>query len=158
MLRHLTELRTLEISECRDLRYLPESMRSLTCLHMLLIDRCNLCVLPEWLGELQSLQDLRFLNLPIITSIAPQSIQRLTCLQVLHIMSCHALQQLPEQLGELCSLRGLHIYDLPGVTCLPESMQRLTSLQWLTLICCDALTQLPEWLETNVQSITVMIV
>lgn len=147
MLRHLTELRTLEISECRDLRYLPESMRSLTCLHRLAIDRCkNLCVLPEWLGELQSLQDLRFENLPIITSIAPQSIQRLTCLQVLHIMSCHALQQLPEQLGELCSLRALHLCDLPGVTCLPESMQRLASLQYLILVHCDALTHLPEWL------------
>ncbi|WVZ91036.1 hypothetical protein U9M48_037265 [Paspalum notatum var. saurae] len=142
MLRHLTGLHVLAISKC-NLSHLPESMKCLTCLSRLAIVDCgNLCVLPEWLGELQSLQSLCIRGLPI-KSIPPQSIQHLTSLESLNIAGCDALQQLPEQLRELCPLRILKIF-LPALTYLPESMQRLTSLQFLFLSRCVALTQLPE--------------
>ncbi|WVZ91558.1 hypothetical protein U9M48_037710 [Paspalum notatum var. saurae] len=143
VLEHLTGLHVLQISECRDLNDLPESMKCLTCLCKLKIEDCdNLCVLPEWLGELRSLQHLWIESLPIM-SIPPQSIQHLTSLESLDIMFCNALQQLPEQLGEFCSLRDLTIF-LPALTFLPESMRRLCSLQFLNLLGCEALTLLPE--------------
>ncbi|GJN35344.1 hypothetical protein PR202_gb24102 [Eleusine coracana subsp. coracana] len=59
VLRHLTGLQVLEISGCKDLRQLPESMRSLNCLLRLKVTKCgNLCMLPEWLGELRTLESL----------------------------------------------------------------------------------------------------
>ncbi|CAN6361618.1 unnamed protein product [Urochloa humidicola] len=120
VLQHLTELYDLEIFRCKDLKQLPESMRSLTCLRRLDLKHCNdLCMLPQWLGELQSLQNLA-------------------------IIQCNALHELPEQLGELRSLSFLNIISLPALTHLPENMQRLTSLQSLCLKYCTALTLLPE--------------
>ncbi|TVU49375.1 hypothetical protein EJB05_00683, partial [Eragrostis curvula] len=60
VLQHLAGLHVLKIDECKDLKQLPESMRSLTCLCHLKITYCNnLCMLPEWLGELQSLKYLQ---------------------------------------------------------------------------------------------------
>ncbi|GJM95295.1 hypothetical protein PR202_ga12011 [Eleusine coracana subsp. coracana] len=101
----LTGLQVLEINKCKDLRQLPESMRSLTCLLTLVITNCyNLCVLPEWLGELQSLKSLDITWLPKM-SILSQSIQHLTALEILKIIGCDALHWLPEQFGELCSFR-----------------------------------------------------
>lgn len=143
MVEHLACLHALEISHCRDLRYLPESMKCLNCLQRLMIEYCdNLCVLPDWLGELQSLKSLCIKGLPI-TTIPPQSIQHLTSLESLDIMYCNALHQLPEQLGELCSLRDLQI-GLPALKHLPESMRRLTSLRSINLDGCGALSLLPE--------------
>ena len=84
LLQHLNGLRELEISMCKELRELPESMRSLTCLQKLDINWCDSLVLPEWLGELQSLQRLRIIGLPLMSSL-PQSIQSLTSLQDLYI-------------------------------------------------------------------------
>ncbi|KAJ1266091.1 hypothetical protein BS78_08G124600 [Paspalum vaginatum] len=144
VLQHLTGLLVLEISKCRDLSHLPESMKCLTCLRRLVIEYCdNLRVLPVWLGELQSLQVLHIHGLPIM-SIPPESLQHLTSHEILIIMDCNALHQLPEQLGELSSLRTLVISELPALTHLPESMQRLTSLRTLSLYSCLALSQLPE--------------
>ncbi|GJM95296.1 hypothetical protein PR202_ga12013 [Eleusine coracana subsp. coracana] len=144
VLRHLTGLQVLEISGCKDLRQLPESMRSLNCLLRLKVTKCgNLCMLPEWLGELRTLESLDIEGLPKISSL-PQSIQHLTALQDLDVIKCKALHCLPEQLGELCSLHSLQIFDLPALTCLPESMQSLSSLRFLNLGSCDSLTQLPE--------------
>ncbi|KAF8692273.1 hypothetical protein HU200_039881 [Digitaria exilis] len=143
LLQHLNSLHELEISRCKDLRQLPESMRSLTYLHKLEINWCDNLVLPEWLGELQSLERLNIIGLPLVSSL-PQSVQSLTSLQDLYIYYCHALHQVPEQLGELCSLRRLQLCNLPALTSLPKSMQRLTSLHFLNLSTCDALTQLPQ--------------
>ncbi|CAL4898204.1 unnamed protein product [Urochloa decumbens] len=142
LLQHLNGLRELEISKCKDLRHLPESMRSLTCLQKLDINWCDNLVLPEWLGELQSLQILNIIGLPLMSSL-PQSIQSLTLLQDLYVYYCHALHQVPEQLGELCSLRRLQLCNLPGLTSLPESLQRLTSLVFLNLCNCATFEQLP---------------
>ncbi|CAL5092683.1 unnamed protein product [Urochloa decumbens] len=147
VLKLLTSLDNLEITECKDLKQLPESLRGLTCIRTLHLKHCdNLCMLPEWLGELQSLQVLDLEGLPVM-SVLPESMQSLTSLQRLRMFNCSALHQLPEQLGELCSLSDLAIFDLTSLTHLPESMQRLTSLRSITLINCDALTQLPESLS-----------
>jgi len=70
LLQHLNGPRELEISMCKELRELPESMRSLTCLQKLDINWCDSLVLPEWLGELQSLQ--RYNRSP--TNVQPPSI------------------------------------------------------------------------------------
>ncbi|CAL4891313.1 unnamed protein product [Urochloa decumbens] len=143
LLQYLNGLRELEISKCNDLRHLPDSMRSLTCLQKLDINWCDNLVLPEWLGELQSLQILNIIGLPLMSSL-PQSIQNLTSLQDLYIYYCHALHRVPEQLGELSSLRRLQLCNLPGLTSLPDGLQRLTSLTFLNLCNCATFERLPE--------------
>jgi Leucine-rich repeat (LRR) protein len=143
LLQQLNGLRELEISRCKGLRNLPESMRSLTCLQKLDINWCDNLILPEWLGELESLRTLRIIGLPEMSTL-PGSIQRLTSLQDLYIYYCHALHWVPEQLGELRSLRRLQLCDLPGLTSLPEGLQCLTSLLFLNLCNCATFKHLPE--------------
>ncbi|CAL4891310.1 unnamed protein product [Urochloa decumbens] len=51
VLKLLTSLDNLEITGCKDLKQLPESLRGLTCIRTLHLKHCdNLCRLPEWLG------------------------------------------------------------------------------------------------------------
>jgi Leucine-rich repeat (LRR) protein len=107
------------------------------------INWCDNLILPEWLGELESLRTLRIIGLPEMSTL-PRSIQRLTSLQDLYIYYCHALHWVPEQLGELRSLRRLQLCNLPGLTSLPEGLQCLTSLLFLNLCNCATFKHLPE--------------
>ncbi|KAJ1688932.1 hypothetical protein LUZ63_013087 [Rhynchospora breviuscula] len=122
---------------------LPESMRHLTSLRRLEIDHCKgLHALPEWLGELKSLEKLVIMRTPL-TSL-PQSMKHMSSLRELYFDGCEGLCVLPEWFGELKSLKELIIWRTP-LTCLPESMQRMRSLRQLTFGTCEGLRMLPEW-------------
>uniref|UniRef100_A0ACD5XLB8 Uncharacterized protein n=1 Tax=Avena sativa TaxID=4498 RepID=A0ACD5XLB8_AVESA len=167
-LQHLGALESLKIWYCME--QLPESMRTLTTLQVqrLEITNCSgLCVLPGWLGELRSLQDLKISNCVNLRVLSegwlgelgslqkleisycpslwelPEGIQHLTSLHELRIYFCDALHQLPEfGSGEL---RSLDLYGLPCLSRLLESMRSLTSLQELHITECGVL-ELPEGL------------
>jgi Leucine-rich repeat (LRR) protein len=62
----------------------PESMRQLVSLRLLVLSDYENIMLPEWLGDLKSLQSLRIEGCLTIKSM-PSSIQQLTNLQQLHI-------------------------------------------------------------------------
>ncbi|KAK3140112.1 hypothetical protein QOZ80_5AG0396070 [Eleusine coracana subsp. coracana] len=103
VLRHLTGLQVLEISGCKDLRQLPESMRSLNCLLRL--------KLPESLGELSALRRLWIQSFQSLTSL-PRFIQRLYALEELRIYNCPELiRRCKEGEGEDWHLVS-HIPDL----------------------------------------------
>ncbi|XP_062202662.1 disease resistance protein RGA2-like [Phragmites australis] len=138
----------LKIEDCDSgLTELPESMQRLTSLRSLKIWRCSkLCMLPEWLGELRSLQKMDIFDCNSMSSL-PQSLSHLTSLQRLRLRYCDALHQLPEWLGELRSLREFMIVGLPGLSCLPQSMCRLTSLEWLHIEGRTSIKSLPEWIK-----------
>jgi len=163
LLQSHTELETLHIECCNDLKQLPDNIRNLTSLRVLCIQGClNLTMLPEWLGELRSLQFLFFFMTPMLHSLPestkhltsltslqicrwdemkqlPDVIQHLTSLELLNLVLCHALTELPEWIGQLSALRTLKIQLCPGLQCLPQSLQRLTALRELHIGGCPGL-------------------
>jgi hypothetical protein len=72
---------------------LPESMRQLASLRLLRLNYCgSLSIVPDWLGDLKSLEVLCIWDCPEITSL-PSSIQQLTNLQLLEIFGNHSLRE-----------------------------------------------------------------
>jgi internalin A len=156
-----------------ELDKLPESLRELTHLRSLRVDRNKLTVLPDWLGELTNLQSLvlgsmRVAALPELlgqlTSLKefvlwqsqvtalPDWLGRLTNLQRLDL-EANELMALPDWLGRLTSLQNLDFWG-NRLTALPDSLGQLTNLQSLDL-GKNGLTALPDSLGqlTNLQSL-----
>ncbi|OQU81132.1 hypothetical protein SORBI_3006G014632 [Sorghum bicolor] len=103
----------------------PMSMVQLNSLRHLIIGNCDALQLPEWMGDLGSLQSL--------------DIWASQLLQTLKLSFFDALLVLPKWLGELSALRQLKIETCPSLTSLPSSMKCLTSLQELEIIRCPNL-------------------
>uniref|UniRef100_A0ACD5Y294 Uncharacterized protein n=1 Tax=Avena sativa TaxID=4498 RepID=A0ACD5Y294_AVESA len=144
-LQHLGAVESLEIKDCdEDLKQLPESMRTLQRLE---IARCSgLCVLPGWLGELRSLQNLKISDCINLRVLSEGWLGELGSLQELEIYDCINLSELSKEwLGELRSLKVLKISYCPSLRELPEGIQQLTSLHELSIGGCDTLHQLPEF-------------
>lgn len=168
VLQKFTALKTFRISACKFMKQLPDSMRNLSPAQGLDIDGwSNLSMLPDLLGEPQSLETL-CLSYMSMTSL-PRSIGKLTSLTRFMIAKCWQLRQLPneirhltslqelhieggglewfpEGLGDLSSLRYLKINKLHRLSCLPQSIRHLASVQKLELEHCDNLKCLPEGL------------
>ncbi|XP_048565996.1 disease resistance protein RGA2-like [Triticum urartu] len=145
-LRHLPTLKTIEVISCNGLRELPEAMQCLTSLRKLLLSSLkDLMTLPEWLGNLTSLEHFYIKDCPLVTSL-PESMKNLTALRELWLGDCKDLDILPGCLGQLISLEKLTIKDCPNLTSLPESMENLTSLRELWIKECNGLDVLPEGL------------
>lgn len=70
--------------------------------------------------------------LPVLTTL-PESLQGLTSLRHINLMSCPMLTVLPESLGQLSALRSLYMQSCTGLRSLPSSIQHLTSLQHLVI-------------------------
>jgi Leucine-rich repeat (LRR) protein len=98
---------------------LPESLRQLPSLSTLELYRCNsISILPDWLGDLKSLECLRILyckNILYCKKIKsmPSSIQQLTKLRKLHIAGNHELKQWCE--SEENKMKLAHIKDIVSV-------------------------------------------
>ncbi|KAJ3684311.1 hypothetical protein LUZ61_013475 [Rhynchospora tenuis] len=134
LLKHLSSLTRLQFWNC-ERNCLPESMRYLSSLRELLIYNCKgLHALPEWLGELKSLEELRIWLTPLIICL-PQSMKHMSSLRQLTFGVCKCLRVLPEWFGELKSLKSLTFYKTPLI-CLPKSMKQLTALKYLWIGNC----------------------
>ncbi|KAL6658528.1 hypothetical protein ACP70R_004114 [Stipagrostis hirtigluma subsp. patula] len=165
-LQHITGLEYLELYNYDDLTQLPESIRCLTSLRKLWIEKCPaLGSLPEWLEELRYLKNLDVRHTPMLTCLPqsvehltslerlsifgwsnmmtqlPEVIQHLTSLSVIQLGSCGGLTTLPEWMGQLSALKRLYIFDCSALHSLPSSMHRLTALQKLYIRGCPALTE-----------------
>jgi len=118
---------------CQSLAMLPEWLGELVHLEVLSLngsynDECedqdephdsSLSVLPASLGALHALKTLTLQNFETLAAL-PESITRLTALEILHIELCPALQELP-------------------------AMNAMPALRSLTL--CDCMSELPACLE-----------
>ena len=92
LFHHFPALRELTIS-ADHLTNVPESMRHLTSLESLTLQRCyRISALPEWLGHLSSLKSLVITGCRGIKSLAA-CIQQLTKLQTLEISYCPELKK-----------------------------------------------------------------
>nr|ALO70030.1 NBS-LRR-like resistance protein [Oryza sativa] len=155
-LQYLDALEYFNIFGSNDLTQLPESMRSLTSLHKLIIHDCpTFGMLPEWLGELCSLQSLFIKGTPMMDSL-PQSIGCLTSLTHLTI-ACDNLKQLPETFHHLTSLRELDLAGCGALTALPENIGKLSALEALYVGPCSAIQCLPESIKhlTNLRRLNI---
>jgi len=139
--RHLGCLETLVIDGCRELVALPNNMSQLTALRTVAICHrstlpygsqcvpslrkldiicCNFSSLPEWMGDMTSLQELYVWQCGELRSL-PSSIQRLTNLSKLIIGGCpHVEKRCKRETGEDWQYIK-HIPQIEIVSCaLPE--------------------------------------
>jgi Leucine-rich repeat (LRR) protein len=141
-LGQLAELQTLTIIECNITR-LPEELGLLKKLKQIRLSRCyRLRLLPESLGQLAGLNMLAISECPLI--VLPNSIGSLSSLRSLSLYACELLTRLPESLGQLTALRTLDITSSAALTSLPASLRQLTALEHLTITDCTFLAELPE--------------
>ena len=156
-------LQSLEIRDCEELSYIPDTSQPLISLEELTIEDCpNLKCFPRiqglqglcrliigWCGfevlttQLQlctSLSQLVIVNCPNLKSLP--DLQEFHSLARLDIYGCNNLKSIPD-LGELCFLRTLRIQHCSNITRLPEgSLKCLKSLQIGG--CCEELDVFPS--------------
>ncbi|KMS97564.1 hypothetical protein BVRB_5g125880 [Beta vulgaris subsp. vulgaris] len=96
----------------------------------------------DMIGELSELTHLYFYLCENLKCL-PDTITRLSNLQLLKLEYCNKLEELPENLGELESLTHLSLSYCRGIKSLPNSLTNLTNLTTLDLEYCETLTELP---------------
>lgn len=151
--RYLLSLTELVLLERDDLTVLPESIGNLTQLTNLgLMDCENLTTLPESMGNLTQLTKLDLWGCKNLVTL-PESIGNLTQLAVLFLGGCENLTTLPESIGNLTQLAVLFLSGCENLVTLPESMGNLTRLTDLYLMGCKSLITLPESIGNLMQLI-----
>ena len=126
----LTALTTLDLRECYLLK-LPDSIGSLRNLRTLDLTLCrDLKTLPNTIGNLKELTTLnlydcyRLENLPELGNLSK--------LTTLDLRRCYGLTQLPESIGKLSALTTLELSYCAALTHLPESIWLLLNLRTIT--------------------------
>eukprot|EP01018_Ginkgo_biloba_P021061 Gb_14275 [translate_table: standard] len=103
-LGRLASLEKMNISHCRRLRSVPESIGELKCLKYLEMNGCrSISRLPEEFRNMEKLRDL-FMN------------------------SCRKLSELPQSFGNLVNLKHMEMKNIVKFIELPSSISRLESL------------------------------
>lgn len=105
----LTNLKELNLGY-NKFTSLPESFGKLTSLEELWVYQNNLTSLPEWIGGLTGLKKLSFSHNQLTT--ISDSIGSLTNLKELHL-HVNQLTVLPDSIGSLTSLKRLSLYGNP---------------------------------------------
>jgi len=106
----LTALRDVSIMDCSTL---PDGLQRVPSLRSLCIFDCNSTSLPDWLGDITSLQQLDINFCKKLRSL-PSSIQRLTNLSHLSIYSCpHLKKRCKRETGE----DWQYINHVPKIEC-----------------------------------------
>ncbi|WIA33835.1 hypothetical protein OEZ86_006943 [Tetradesmus obliquus] len=146
-LGQLSDLRSLEISECRSLQELPASIGSLSRLTSLTICECDeLEELPESLGDLAALQELSISNCMMLQTLEldgntylgaldEEVLARMTSLRQLSISMCTTMRTLPRSLLQASNLQELSLLynrDLK-LGWLPGQLKRLPKLHTLKI-------------------------
>ena len=140
------EIERLDLTE-NPLERLPEWIGELSRLQELRVARCHLASLPTEIAQLTSLKVFDLSNNPLRT--LPEPMRHLTGLQTLGLNGCN-LTELPHWIDEtqaLTHFTSLNVLDLSNnpLMTLPEPMRYLTRLQFLALNGCE-LEELPDWI------------
>ena len=138
----LVELEELSLSYC-GLVTLPEGIGRLVGLRQLRLGGNKHLALPEGLWSLKELIELNLSNCGL-TSLS-EGIGRMTRLTKLALYNNRGLSTLPNGLSTLTGLEDLSL-DRCGLTVLPEGFSRLAGLRRLSLSGNQELTELPAGL------------
>ncbi|RVW74930.1 Protein suppressor of npr1-1, constitutive 1 [Vitis vinifera] len=174
----LKALQHLDLSSCKSLRCLSESICNLSSLETLILKGCsNLKGFLEIIDYMKNLEhlDLSFTGIEEL----PSSIGRLKALQHLDLSSCKSLRSLSESICNLSSLETLILEGCSNLKGFPEikddmenlkrldlsfigikelssSIGRLKALKHLNLKCCTKLVSLPD-IICNLSSLETLI-
>jgi len=113
----------------RRIKTLPESIVNLKSLKQLGLSFNEFTTLPDFIGELSSLEILRLYRNKLQT--LPQSLSKLKSLKYISL-SNNKFQVLPEIIGDLSSLEELYLGE-NQLKVLPESIKNLKNLKYLSL-------------------------
>ncbi|XP_059463050.1 putative disease resistance protein RGA3 isoform X2 [Corylus avellana] len=143
--QYLTNVRTLAIKDCESLTSLSHSIKHLTALESLLINKCPKLSL---MGGEKDNQDLKLSLRTLVISdlpkleILPQWLRgSANTLQFLRIEDCENFTALPDWLPTLKSLHALEIIKCPKLSSLPVGTQLLTALRKLKIEDCPELSR-----------------
>ncbi|TYJ41503.1 hypothetical protein E1A91_A03G026200v1 [Gossypium mustelinum] len=146
-IQNLTALRELYIHERHNLVSLPQGLKYLIALELLVIWNCEKLDLTMEELELEreeggSLRKLAVRGVPKLESL-PQWILlgSIKTLQHLYISNLNNLWTLPTWFQHFTSLQNLYIINCPKLSCLSEGMQHLTALKRLTIAGCPKLNK-----------------
>jgi hypothetical protein len=130
---------------CSAINALPSTfgsqLPSLTTLDLTLCK--GLTVLPDSIGLMHSLQTLFLGNCFNIAQL-PETITRLKSLVTLNLYNCGGLKSLPDTFDELETLQVLSLQGCEKLIEVPESLSRCLTLSTLTLWNCQVLERLPD--------------
>ncbi len=134
----LVNLRELRVY-CKNLTHIPKFLLNCKKITRLYIFDSQLTILPSWIGEFKSLEDLILEDNSQLKTI-PEDIGNLTHLSRLVIKGSHLLTELPKSIGNMnIKDLSLHCYSLIR---LPNSISNL-SLQTLN-IRSESLEEFPN--------------
>ncbi|KAL9328436.1 hypothetical protein ACSQ67_003439 [Phaseolus vulgaris] len=121
--RHLTCLGRLSIHNCPELVTLPSNISQLTSLRTVSIDECS--TLPNGLQHVPSLQTLDITDYK--STSLPDWLGDMTSLQELEIWYCRELRSVPSSIQRLTNLSSLTIIECPY---LKKRCKRETGEDW----------------------------
>ncbi|XWS41228.1 hypothetical protein CRYUN_Cryun17cG0063200 [Craigia yunnanensis] len=162
---HLSGLKLLNLTDCKNLRSLPTKIVGMESLEDLILSGCsNLERFPDIDGQMKSLMYLdldgtgieelpssighfsvlKLLNLKDCKSLRSLStkIVGMKSLKDLTLSGCSNLERFPDIDGEMKSLRYLYL-DRIGIEELPSSIGHLSGLKLVNLRGCKSLKSLP---------------
>lgn len=149
-LHHLPAIKHLRITGCSDLTISPKIIGALSSLQSLALrSRYNQAKLPDWLGQLTSLNKLEMKGFGVEASL--EDTKNLTALQSLSLSGCKSMVALPQWVGDLNSLQELKIKFCPNLTSLSGIMGSLTSLKKLEISFCGNIKSLPKGIENLIK-------
>ncbi|KAL0006306.1 hypothetical protein SO802_013867 [Lithocarpus litseifolius] len=121
----LTSLTSLNLSDCKDLLSLPDTICSVTNLKALTLSGCSsLDRLPKKLGNLTGLKELE--------------------------VNKTAIRELPSSLEHLSNLTSLSLSDCKELLSIPNVICNMTNIETLTLSGCSKLEDLPKYIGNHI--------
>ena len=152
-IEHLTNLASLDSSDCKNLACLPSIIWSFKSLKHINLKGCkNLSSLPEKFA-MESLEILILSGCSKIKRI-PEFIKNMERLSILHLDGT-AIMKLPSSIEHLTNLVSLHLRDCKNLVCLPSIICDFKSLKGIRVARCPKLENLPENLW-NIKSLEVL--
>ncbi|XP_034675535.1 disease resistance protein RPV1-like isoform X12 [Vitis riparia] len=139
---NLSSLETLILAGCSNLKGFPEIKYDMENLKRLDLDRTGIEELPSSIGCLKALQHLDLSYCKSLRSLS-ESICNLSSLETLILAGCSNLKGFPEIKDDMENLKRLDLTET-GIEELPFSIGRLKALQHLDLSFCKSLRSLLE--------------